>query len=54
MKLALNDLAAAGLIANVELGQDQAGEVLAGGELMNLAAHGPGRSAQGLAVDATA
>jgi hypothetical protein len=32
-----------GLLAYVELGQDQAGEVVAGGEQMDLAARGPGR-----------
>jgi hypothetical protein len=39
-----------GFLASVELGQDQAREVIAGGEQMNLGARGPGRSAQGLAV----
>ena len=48
-RLEAGDLA--GLLAYVELGQDQAGEVVAGGEQMDLAARGPGRSAQGLAVN---
>ncbi|MDX6310975.1 MAG: hypothetical protein QOF44_439, partial [Streptomyces sp.] len=39
------------LLAYVELGQDQAGEVVAGSEQMDLAPRGPDCSAQGLAVD---
>ncbi len=40
----------AGLLAHVELGKDQAGRVLQGGEQVDLAAAGFGRAAQALAV----